>query len=126
MRKSNAIQHLLVVGCLSACTTWEVQSASPQQVLTDHQLAKVRVTRTDSTTLVVKEPQIVGDTLFGIGQSNSSGPEHIDRHAIALTDIDRIAIRKTDATSTVLVGLGSAALAGGIGFMIWASTMPED
>ena len=60
MIKSETMVLLLAVGWLSACTSWTIQSASPQQVLAEHQPEKVRVTRADSTTVVLNQPEIVG------------------------------------------------------------------
>jgi hypothetical protein len=68
----------------------------------------------------------VDDTLYGVGESHSSGPEHAYRHAVALADVDHLAIRKGDAARTTLLVLGSAALAG-VGYVIYlAATIPED
>ena len=119
MIKSETMVLLLAVGWLSACTSWTIQSASPQQVLAEHQPEKVRVTRADSTTVVLNQPEIAGDTLYGMGQSQASGG-HADRSGVALADVKSVAIRKGDATKTVLLGVGSAAVGVGTLYLIAA------
>lgn len=96
MITSQTILLLFAVGGLSACTSWQVQSASPEQVLAEHRPAQVQVTRADSTTLVLNQPHIVGDTLYGIGQSRGSNAEHAEQSAVALADVGRVAIRNGD------------------------------
>jgi hypothetical protein len=45
---------------------------------------------------------------------------------VPLSDVAHVAIRKHDPVGTGLVALGSAALAAGVGVLVWASSMPAD
>lgn len=101
---------LLITGALCACTKWQVQAISPQQLLTERRPDKVRVTRTDRNNVVLKRPQIVGDSLYGFADVSGlelGGYRRTKRagaqEAMALADVDRIAIRKTDPVTTALV-----------------------
>ncbi len=64
------IACVLSLSCVSACTmptAWEVQEASPQQVLAREPPPEwLLVTLSDSSWVVLKEPTISGDSLFGV------------------------------------------------------------
>ena len=57
---------------LSSCTSWQVQPVSPEQVVTEDQPSKIRVTLTDSSELEMEQPRIVGDTLRGLVKGKPS------------------------------------------------------
>ena len=46
---------------LAGCTHWQVQSVPPQQLVATQHPGKVRVTRPDSTKVVLSDPEIVDD-----------------------------------------------------------------
>ena len=115
---------VLLTASLTACTKWQVQAVSPQQLLAERQPARVRITRADHTTIILRHPELVGDTLYGIGR-DSAGPAG-RRQGVPLSDVAQVAIRKQDPLATGLLALGSAALAAGIGVLIWASSLPAD
>jgi hypothetical protein len=126
MIKARTILLALSLSQLSACASWRVTSASPQQVMAEYRPSQIRVTRTDSTRLVLRHPRITGDTLYGANESRSARAEHATPYAVALADVGQVAIRKGDAGRTTLLALGSAALATGIGFAIWVASLPSD
>jgi len=123
---SGTILLVLSVSGLSACTSWQVQNASPQQVLAQYRPTQVRITRTDTTEVVLREPRITGDTIYGATESSAHGAARADRNAVALDHVNHVALRKTDTGKTTLLALGSAAVASGVGFVIWAASMPDD
>ena len=126
MPKSKTSLLALSLCGLSACTSWQVQPASPQQVLGVNQPQEVRITRTDSTTLVLSGPRIAGDTIFGVVRGPDFATGAGSQNAVALADVAHIAIRKGDAGMTTLAALGSAAVVAGIGFIIYVANIPED
>ena len=109
---------VLAVACLSACTKWQVQQASPQQLLTQHQPEKLRVSLVDNTDVVLRRPEIRGDSLYGVRDESelrldyASGrpPSHGASAALPLADVEKVAVRKIDPVTTgLLVGVGVAA-----------------
>ena len=114
---------VLLTASLTACTKWQVQAVSPQQLLAERQPARVRITRADHTAIILRHPELVGDTLYGIAR-DSAGPAG-PRQGVPLSDIAQVAIRRQDPLATGLLALGSAALAG-VGVLIWASSLPGD
>jgi hypothetical protein len=115
----------MMAASISACTRWQVQSVSPQQVLETRQPQKIRVTRTDSTEVVLEQPRIVSDTLYGISAGTPQAVNHGSGEGIALADVSRVAIRRTDPVATTGLVLGSAAVAGGIFLAIFISNLEE-
>ena len=54
---------LMVVLFLSACMTWQPVTVSPQQFLEEEQPRQVRVTRTDSTQVIIWSPIAENDSI---------------------------------------------------------------
>ena len=115
---------VLLTASLTACTKWQVQAVSPQQLLAEGQPAQVRITRADQTAIVLHHPELVGDTLYGIAR-DGAGPTE-PRQGVPHSDVAQVAIRKKDPLATGLLVFGSAAVAAGVGVLIWASSMPAD
>jgi len=104
------LSSILLPVYLSSCTSWQVQSVSPEQVVTEDQPSAIRVTLTDSSKLEMEQPRIVGDTLRGLvkGESNDSLVER----DVLLVEIATVRIKKTDPGRTAFLGLGIAAIIG--------------
>ena len=115
---------VLLMASLTACAKWQVQAASPQQLLAEREPARVRVTRADHTTIILHQPELLGDTLYGIVR-DGPGPAE-PRQGVPLSDIAQVAIRRQDPLATGALALGSAALAAGVGVLIWLSSLPAD
>jgi hypothetical protein len=64
---------LLATVTLAACTSWQVQSVSPEQVVATQHPAAVRVQRVDSSSVVLDSPHIVSDTLVGAKGGQRTG-----------------------------------------------------
>ncbi len=110
------LSSILLPVYLSSCTSWQVQSVSPEQVVTEEQPSQVRVTTTDQSDVVLAAPRVSGDNLLGLGDRNVSwaGSAYAVSDTgsaleIPLADISRLAVKKTNTTNSVLLGLGIAA-----------------
>ncbi len=104
---------ILLPAYLSSCVTnWEVQRASPEQVVEEEQPSQIRVTTTDHSEIVLDEPRVSGDTLIGLERDLSSfgsiyaAPDTASVLEIPLADISHVALHKTNAGKSVLLGLG--------------------
>jgi hypothetical protein len=94
----------VLAGYLTACTSWRVQSLSPQQVLTAEQPTEIQVMmRSDSTRVVLTQPEVSGDSLVGLTEDG--------RLSIPLADIASVALREGAPGKTVGLMLGLMALA---------------
>lgn len=72
-RRADVTGLVLAAWSSSACTHWKVQSAFPEQVVSARRPQKVRVTRNDSSRIVLRRPEIVGDTLYGTPREVRAG-----------------------------------------------------
>jgi len=64
---------VLVFAYLSACTKWQVQQVSPQQILAQSQPAKLRVSLVDKTDIVLQRPRYAATACMGCGMSRPFG-----------------------------------------------------
>jgi hypothetical protein len=110
-RHAGGFTRLALSGLLAGCTQWQVQSVPPQQLVATQHPGRIRVTRPDSTKLVLTDPEIVGDTLYGIEAGKGGASAH--REGIPLPDVAHVSVRKNDPLATgVLIGVPAAALVG--------------
>lgn len=73
---------VLLVACTGGCGGWRQVAVAPEALSSEPK--EVRVTRPDGSHLVLLDPRIAGDTLFGSTEDGSQ--------AIPLEDVRRIAI----------------------------------
>jgi hypothetical protein len=92
---------------VSACMTWRPEPVSPADLMADRKPDVVRITRPDSTRLIIRDPAIEGDTLYGRPQS-ALGENLEPRIAIPLADVSSIATLRSDPTRSTLLGVGIA------------------
>ena len=68
------------------------------------------MTRNDSSRIVHRRPDIVGDTLYGAprdGRAAAGSP----RPAVALTDVSEVAVRRVNVVRTAVLALGTLVVA---------------
>ena len=108
MSTRRILSCILLPAYLSSCTAWHVQSASPAQVVQEEQPSRVRVTTIGrSDPVILLEPRVSGDTLVGFVKRDFSGaPDTASALKIPLADISHVALHKTNAGKSVLLGLG--------------------
>ena len=92
---------ILYLSC-TACTSWRPDSLTPQAVVAGKPLS-LRVTRTDSSQVVLDNPQMQGDTIVGVGPHKAQ--VRVPLNSVLLTDT-----RRGDTGKSVLVLLGIAAV----------------
>jgi hypothetical protein len=92
---------------LPACTSWQVQPASPADVLATQRPERIRVIRADSSDMTLRNPEIHGDTLYGVPShsTSSTGPE---RASIPLAKVEQVAVLRPDNTKSTLFAVGLA------------------
>ena len=96
MRRSSIVTGLLAATLLlPGCMHWKYQSVPPEQVVAGGP-GKVRIQRSDSTTVELKGPRMSGDSIVGTGKQDSVT-------GVPLTDVSRIATRRVDGVATAIV-----------------------
>ena len=109
------LSSILLPLYLSSCTYWQVPPVSPEQAITEDQPSKIRVTLTDSSTVEMEQPRIVGDTLRGLVKGKPSsdvvkdGRMPLLERVVLLADIATLRVRNTSVGKSVLLGLGIVA-----------------
>ncbi len=104
MSMRRILSCILLPVYLSSCTSWQVQSVSPEQVVEEDQPSQIRVTLTDSSELEMEQPRIVGDTLRGLVKGGVD--DSLVERDVLLADIATVRVKKTDATKSILLGVG--------------------
>jgi hypothetical protein len=92
---------ILYLSC-TACTSWRPDSLTPQAVVAGHPMS-LRVTRTDSSQVIINNPQLQGDTIAGVGQ-------HKALVRVLLGSVLLTETRRGDAGKSVLAVLGVGAV----------------
>ena len=93
------------VTTLSSCTSWRLQPLLPRDLIAREQPPQLRVTRFHGARVVLLEPHIVGDTLFGYSHRALSG--------VGLGDVALVAVRKPDTGKTIAL-MGGVRFAAGV------------
>jgi len=102
------IAYLLLICYLPACTTWHIERGiSPARVIANQRPDSIRVTRTDSSRIVLVQPNFAaGDSVTAIHNGY--------RARLALSDITQIETKRFNAGATVagvfLVSMGAVAI----------------
>jgi hypothetical protein len=124
-RRAGVTGLLLAAWSSSGCAHWKVQSATPRQVVegiaSTRRPLDLRVTRDDGSRIVLRRPELVGDTLYGAprnGRVSTGSP----RPAVALADVSEVALRRLNVAGTTVLALGTLALAGVIALgLTWSN-----
>lgn len=106
---------LLAAQALTACGQWHVVEVSPKAFVDSLHPSKIRVLEKNGAGYVLHSPAIIGDTLTGMVRGVPiafAGPVKDVSRRVALTSVDRMAVRKADPVASVLLVLfgGGAAL----------------
>ena len=113
-RWRKTVASAVVATHLAACHSWRVEAVPPTQLLATSHPSEIRVTRQDSSKVVLATPGIVRDSLWGWSRGAELG--------MPLTDVRAIATRHGDAGKSVFLGVGIfAGLAATVG-VICATT----
>jgi len=107
--RAGALIPAMAAVVLSGCMSWRSETLSPAQLIETRKPPVVRVTRADSSKVILRDPEVAGDTLFGRPQSSLEDTPG-GRTGIPLAGIHSIATRKSDPTKSTLlvVGIGLA------------------
>ena len=96
------LASILMASHLVGCTSWRLQSVTPQQVISERHPERLRVTRADNTTVVLSNPQLERESLVG---STAAG-----RTAVPLADVKQVEMQQTNGGKTALLVVGIAGL----------------
>jgi len=104
-RRRRAATVLVVILYGTACQAWHTERGAPVSLLATRQPAKLRVTLTNGSQIVLEHPVLRADTLSGTGH----GPNGQQDVRIPLTDVRQVATRGFSAGRTLGLAVGVAA-----------------
>jgi hypothetical protein len=110
---------LVLVSYLSACTSWQVQTAPASSVLTKYAGKDVRVTTVGGQRTKIRQPTISGDSLIGRGRDTTAV-------AIPLSEVREVAVKRTSVTRTALLIVGVGAVAGAAALVAICADVCDD
>ena len=96
--RRSPLATLLLLVYLPACTSWHVGTPTPSAFVQREHPQRARVTRTDGTQLMLKEPAVLWDTLLGTLDNHDT-----IRVTLPLSQVQSVAVRKFSAEKTILV-----------------------
>lgn len=105
--RSGLVLAILVLG-MAGCSSWHEVSPGPSAVVkTTHDALKVHTK--DRGPIVLSDATIAGDSLVGRFETSERPPVppvlRGTRYPIAVTDIERVEVRRSDPAATVVVVL---------------------
>jgi hypothetical protein len=93
---------LLIILCNTGCHVWHTEDVTPQLVLGSRSQARIRVTRTDGSRLILNRAAVHGDTLSGFVWRK--GAVEIPLNQVRETATPRMS---TGRTVGLLLGIGA-------------------
>jgi hypothetical protein len=115
------IACVLLPTYLTACIQWEVQEATPQQVVAQEQLLDlVHVTLSDGSWVVLEQPEISGDSLIGVVTEGEYRGQPLKQGLLTwidLGDVVQVAVQKRTLEATAWPVVGVIAVVGATGYV---------
>lgn len=105
-RRYRPMALLLLVLHLGACTSWQLTTVSPRQVVEAEQPSSVRITQPDGTQVVLKDPAIRNDSIVGTDEAGMVKQAALDDGVLE--------VRRLSVGKTIGLSIGLAALTAGI------------
>ncbi len=106
---ARSIALILMATYVSSCARWEIQRLTPEATVQSKNPKQLRLTLRNGFRVMVHNPRIVGDSLFGTTEENS--PRRLV--ALALDEIGLVEVSRFDPVRTfalVAAGIGIAGL----------------
>ena len=94
---------LLIAACGSGCHVWRAVPGVSASITEGRRTSPLRITRKDGSQVIVQQPAIRDDTLFGRTRRNQSSA---DEMRIPLSDIREVATRRSSVWRTVVLTAG--------------------
>jgi len=134
-RVQQAIGIPLLVLQIAGCHSWRVAETSPQSLIEKDHPDRIRVTRSDSSVVILSKPVMVADSVVGFTEGSKtqpprtspsrhphnqaeSRPKDSKRVAVPSEEIKRMEVLKPDAAETAGVVILSIGVVVGIAALV--------
>ncbi|HET7586272.1 MAG TPA: hypothetical protein VFK13_15275 [Gemmatimonadaceae bacterium] len=125
MRTSHRWMSLAVCLCTlaaGACMRWTERDLPVADLMKTQHFEMVRVTRTDSSVVMVRAPEVDGSTLVGERSGATAQPERVQ---LPLDQIARVEVMRVSGPRSKGLIVGVAAVALGLGLLVRGITEAE-
>jgi hypothetical protein len=118
--RANIASLLVVAQGFTACTSWQVQTVTPRELIEQQHPKAVQIRVRGGPKYVLRTPRIEGDSIVGLVPRTYQVPEGLER-TVAIQTVDRIAVRKVDGLKVLwwVIGFPFVALIGAFGLSDW-------
>lgn len=99
---SRRLLCILLIAALSGCAEWHAVKGPPAAYIAREKPGALRAT-TDSSVVVLKRPQVKGDSLVGVG--NSRPPERVAMQISDIRKLETNALKGSTNGKVLAVGL---------------------
>ena len=103
-----SVVALLASSQLVGCMSWHVETLAPADLIASKQPTAIRVEYADSTSEVLYDPEVQGDTLVGRREWDGKQSDQ----AVALADVRQTATRRLNVAGTAALVLVIGAAVG--------------
>jgi hypothetical protein len=126
--RCRSIALLLLVLHLAACATWRPATSAPRALIEEERPASLRITRPDSTTVVVRNPSIINDSITTVtefcraplmGQPRDC--RRTTTTVLSIDDVSALEVRRLSALRTA----GFVICTAGAAFVIFYAVLFE-
>ena len=102
---------LLLAALLGGCTAWRVADPNPQVAFADARPDKVRVTTSDGTQTVLRQPRVLGSVLAGLEDSCvarfGTDTDDCQETGIAIFEIETLEVQERPALGQVALAVAA-------------------
>ena len=111
------VGSLLLALQMAACSSWVVPGTTPLEYLQTHTPEEARVTRSDSSRVVLSGPRIQSDSVVGVTGGGMRADDPMRFVSVALADVAKLEVKEGSAGASAGVVLGLVFLVGLIGLL---------
>ena len=104
-RQAVASPMVAAIAMVAGCASWHHVDLAADRLVQEQKPEAVRVTRLDSSRVVLRAPQVIGDSLVGNIQTPDGGKQ---RTSVFVDSVKSIEVHKINAGRTALVVIGTA------------------
>lgn len=100
----------VLVGLLSACSTWVQQDTSPRAVLQQESEELVRVTLLNGSIVEVGNPRAQGDTLYALLPGSATPGTALKQYRVPLDSVQSVSLKQRSLSRTMSLVVGAPGL----------------
>lgn len=117
---------VLLVLHLQACASWAPATTPPRELIAQEEPSSIRITRTDGTREVMRDPQVEGDSIVAMGseecRSSAAAGGRVfcetTTSVAALSDVRAMEVRRPNTARTFVAVVAAVPVALALAFVV--------